>query len=412
MLKTELFEILRNGENSGVEFKRDDIRPEELARELVALTNLHGGRVILGTEDNGTVTGLARSPKDTEEWVMNVCRDKIRPPVIPFFETISDLESGKAVAVLGVSPGWTVHHRWHNNRSDYYIRVGSESRIASTEELERLFQQRGALRPEIRGVPGSGIKDLDRRRLQDYFGRVLEREIPGEGSDWETLLENMEFLVKDGNNRLATVAGLLLFGISPNRFLPQAGIDAAAYPVLDKDYEAKERTSIRGPMLSLEGKYGLVETGLVERAVEFVKRNIGVKAKLENDAQRTEKWDYPLEAVREALVNALVHRDYLLSATDIELSIYEDRLEVISPGRLPNGITPDAMRAGCRAARNQLLKDVMRDYRYLEHSGMGVRLKIVEGMHKHNNTEPDLIEKHERFTVRLWKAPHRTQPHV
>ena len=118
---------------------------------------------------------------------------------------------------------------------------------------------------------------------------------------------------------------------------------------------------------------------------------------------RVERSAYPEEVIREAVVNALVHRDYLLSATDIELSIYSDRLEIISPGRLPNGITPERMRVGCRAARNQLLKDVMRDYGYLEHMGMGIPRKIIKGMREHNGTEPDLIEDGERFILRLWK---------
>ena len=108
--------------------------------------------------------------------------------------------------------------------------------------------------------------------------------------------------------------------------------------------------------------------------------------------------------MRSTGANALVHRDYLLSDTDIELALYADRLEVISPGRLPNGITPARMRAGCRASRNQILKDVMRDYGYLEHLGMGVPRKIVKGMRKHNGTEPDLVEDGERFMVRLWKG--------
>jgi ATP-dependent DNA helicase RecG len=92
------------------------------------------------------------------------------------------------------------------------------------------------------------------------------------------------------------------------------------------------------------------------------------------------------EAVREAVVNALVHRDYLLSATNIELSLYADRMEIISPGRLPNGITPARMLVGCRAPRNQLLKDVMKDYRCLEHAGMGIPRKIVKCMQEHNDT--------------------------
>ena len=110
---------------------------------------------------------------------------------------------------------------------------------------------------------------------------------------------------------------------------------------------------------------------------------------------------YPREAVREAVVNALVHRDYLLSNTDIELTIFDDRMEIVSPGCLPNGITPARMLTGCRATRNQLIKDVMRDYRYLENSGMGVPRKIVKSMREHNGTEPVLIEDGERFTLRL-----------
>ena len=117
--------------------------------------------------------------------------------------------------------------------------------------------------------------------------------------------------------------------------------------------------------------------------------------------RRVERLVYPPDALREGIVNALIHRDYLLTSTDIELAVYSDRLEIVSPGRLPNGITPDRMRAGTRAARNQILKDIMRDYRYLEHMGMGIPRKIVKGMREHNGTEPDLVELDERFAVRL-----------
>jgi ATP-dependent DNA helicase RecG len=143
---------------------------------------------------------------------------------------------------------------------------------------------------------------------------------------------------------------------------------------------------------------------LVEQALAFIQRNTGVTGQLEEGgARREEKPAYPPEAIREAIVNALIHRDYLLSGTDIELVIYDDRLEITSPGRLPNGITPERMLTGCRAARNQLIKDVMRDYRYLEHSGMGVPRKIVKSMKAHNSTKPELIEDGERFTIRLFR---------
>jgi ATP-dependent DNA helicase RecG len=115
------------------------------------------------------------------------------------------------------------------------------------------------------------------------------------------------------------------------------------------------------------------------------------------------------------LVNALIHRDYLLSSTDIELSIYTDRLEVTSPGRPTNGITPERMRVGCRASRNQMLKDVMHDYGYLEAMGMGVPRKIIAGMRAHNGTEPDIVVSDESVTFCLHRqaqppAPQADEP--
>jgi ATP-dependent DNA helicase RecG len=254
-------------------------------------------------------------------------------------------------------------------------------------------------------VSGSSLADLDRRRLRDYFERVRQQEAPADEDEagWQTLLLNTELLVEEQGRIEATVAGLLLFGLKPNRFLPQAGITATAFPGIEKDYAARERTTLLGPMTPLLGAHGLVDPGLVEQALAFCRRNTEVTAYLEDGARRRERWDYPEEVLREAIVNALVHRYYLLSSTDIELSIYEDRLEIISPGRLPNGITPARMKVGCRAARNQLLKDTMRDYGYLEHMGMGVSRKIVKGMREHNGTEPDLIAEEEQFTIRLWK---------
>jgi ATP-dependent DNA helicase RecG len=402
MTRTELLELISNGENSGVEFKRDTIENRALAKELVAFANLQGGRVLLGVDDDGSVVGVTR--QSLEEWIMTACRDKIRPELIPYFELIRDVEPGKDVAIVQVDRGWSVHHVWHSNHRTYYIRVGTQSREASPEELERLFQQRGAFRLEVRGVSGSSMRNFDFRRLQDYFQRIRGQDTPSVDDEnaWCSLLINTEFLVDETDTTPATVAGLLLFCTNPNRFLPQAGIDAAAYPGKEKDYAAKERATIRGPMTALFGSEGIVETGIVEQSVEFVRRNTGVSASLADGARREERWLYPEEAVREAIVNALVHRDYLLSGTTVELSIYEDRLEVISPGRLPNGITPQRMITGCRSARNQLLKDVMRDYGYLEHMGMGVPRKIVKEMQRHNGTSPDLIEEEERFLVRLW----------
>ena len=456
MTTTQLRELIANGENSRVDFKRDEIENHKLAKELVAFANLQGGCVLLGVDDDGSVRGLAREdpPADSkyegrqrrtyehlEEWVMQACRDKIRPEIIPYFEILRDVEPGRDVAVVQVERGWSVHHVWHNQRRTYCVRVGSLSREASPEELARLFQQRGTFHPELRPVSGTSMAALDRRRLEDYFRQVRQQDAPpSEPSDewraetaawarqqddehwrslvdnkerewraareaeWVSLLVNTEFL-HDSDRQPTTVAGLLLFGREPARYLPQAKIDAVAYFGAEKDYDARERRTLRGPIVLLNGADGtMLEEGLVEQAMAFVRRNIETVI-LEDGARRQARWDYPEEAVREAIVNAVVHRDYLLSGTDIELSIYADRLEVVSPGRLTNGITPARMRSGCRSARNELLKDVMRDYGYLEHMGMGIPRKIMRSMREHNGTDPELIEEDEGFTLRLQKNP-------
>ena len=435
MTKTELRELIAQGENSSIEFKSDRIDSRELAKEVVALTNLQGGRLLLGVENDSGVSGLARRDaleaggtkgggrrtyRKLEEWVVQACRDKIRPELIPHFEVIPDVEPGRDVAVVRVERGWTVHHLWHNQHRTYYIRVGSINREASPEELARLFQQRRAYRLELQPVSGTSMNHLDQRRLVDYFARIRGQDVPADRVSgvlpgdraqewrdtaplaWQPLLVNTELLSEDAPHP-TTVAGLMLFGRNPNRFLPHAKVDAAAYFGIEKDYDAQERCTMRGPIAPLLAADGsLLEPGLVEQAMAFIRRNIDT-VRLEDGVRRRERWDYPPDALRETIVNAIVHRDYSLSGTDIEISIYADRLEVISPGRLPNGITPERMRVGCRSARNELLKDVMRDYGYLEHMGMGVPRKIVRGMKEHNDTEPDLVEEGERFTVRLWK---------
>ena len=224
--RTELLEIMSNGENSGVEFKRDDLRTQDLAKELVAFSNLAGGIVLLGVEDDGTITGLMRD--NLEEWVMNACHDKIRPEIVPFFEVVRGAEGDKDVAIVRVTGCYGVHALWHNNTNRYLMRVGTQSREASPEELARLFQQRGSVRAELRPVSGATFANLDRRRLRNYFGDIRQQDVPAADNEeeWQSLLNNTEVMTEGD----VTVSGMLLFGSTPNRFLPQAGMDAVAYP--------------------------------------------------------------------------------------------------------------------------------------------------------------------------------------
>ena len=409
MNKAELLELVANHENSRVEFKRDDCRPEDIAAEMSALLNLEGGVILLGVEDDGRISGLTRGRKTAEEWVMNIARKNVQPAIIPVWTCIG-MEGGKEVGIIELvadSPG-----KPHKARRDKswmtFIRVGSASRESTREEEGRLYQAARLVQYGIKAVPDTGLENLDMERVENYYQVVLKRSVPDreEVENWRRLLLNSDLLVAAGNNVCASVSGLLLFSENPNRRLPQAGVTAAGFPGPEKDYNTVDEERIRGPLTSIVSKRGAtLEKGVIDRTADFVGRNMGSVAWLEG-ARRRRKGAFPLDAVREAIVNATVHRDYAREGTDIEVSLYGNRLEIISPGRLPNGVTVEKMKEGVvRVTRNELLKEILRDYGYIEHHGMGVRSRIIESMQRHNGTEPDLVEEDDRFIVRLWKAP-------
>ena len=413
MNRTELLELIANNENSRVEFKRDDIHADSLAKEMSALLNLEGGVILLGVEKDQRITGLTRIRETAEEWVMNIARNNLQPPTIPVWSSIT-MENGSVVGVVGLpadSPG-KPHKARRGSAWVTFIRVGSESNEATREEEARLYQAAHLVRYDIKPVPDMGFESLDLNRIENYFREVLNRSVPSRADieDWRRLLLNSDLLVVAGGRFLASVASLLLFGENPNRRLPQAGVTAAAFPGVEKDYNMIDEERIRGPLVSIiSNRREAVEKGVIDRTVDFVKRNMGSVAWLES-ARRRRKGAFPIESVREAVVNAVVHRDYGREGTDVEVSLYNDRLEVISPGRLPNGVTVAKMREGVvRVARNELLKEILRDYRYVEHQGMGVRDRIIESMQRHNGTQPDLVEQDDRFIVRLWKAPKESE---
>ena len=409
MNHTELFDLIRNGENSTLEFKRDDIQNHVLAKELVAFLNLEGGTVLLGVEDDGRISGTTRNRLD--EWVSELCRVKINPPTVPVLLWVKDAEPNRDVLAVSIARGPDKPYaRVHSGRRTYYIRIGKTSREECREELERIYKKSGHLRYGLKPVPGASLDAFDLRRLRDYLIQVIGGPAPAtdDFDGWETLLRNIELMTVSGAQHVATIDGLLLFGRNPNRYVPQSGIRAICYTGPDPDYATRADEDLRGPMVPLKGaNESIVEAGLVEQAWDFVRRNTTPTARIEG-GRRIDRWEYPEIVIREAIVNALVHRDYSISGTDIMLAIYSDRLEIQSPGKLPNTVTIDGMKSGMRYARNQTLVNIMRDYGYVDARGMGVRNKIIPGMHAHNNTEPDFIEEENRFTVRLWKESEDT----
>ena len=362
--------------------------------------------MLLGVDDGGRIVGTQR-PR-LEEWVAELCRAKIDPPVIPSLSWVRDAEPGADVLAARVSVGPDKPYaRVHNSRRTYYVRVGSTSREAGSEELERMYQSAGRLNYGLKPVPGAGVDELDRRRLRDYLIRVLGGSAPNDGdaSEWETLLHNLEFATETPAGLVATVDGMLLFGTRPRRYLPQSGIRAICYPTQEPDYATRADRDLHGPIVPLVGVDGyLLDPSLVDKAWDFVRLNTTPTAHLDG-MRRVDRWPFPEQVVRECIANALAHRDYSIRGTDITLRVFPDRLEIESPGGLPNTITVERMCAGVRYARNQTLMNVMRDYGYVDARGMGIRNKVVPGMIAHNGTQPEFVAEEHRLTVRLRDDP-------
>lgn len=395
---------IQNGEHSGMEFKRDDIRPEQLAKEIVAFLNFKGGRILMGVDDDGTVLGIRRP--NLQEWVMNICTDRVHPRIIPYYQEV-ETEGGRIAVIdvdMGLSKPYVLRHK---GSETIYIRVGSTSRLATREEQMRLFQSGGILHVEILPAPGSRFKDLDPRRLADYFSRVRSIDpLPESEDDWTRLLVNMEFMTRrEGGDTVCTIAGLVLFGRRPRRFLHQAGLSWVVFPGTEKDYDTRDRATLDGPLVGLWDENGeRCEDGLLELLMGRMRQHASREALSEDYLTRTIRWDYAPEAVREAAINAFVHRDWT-RPSDVEAVLYADRLEIVSPGPLPNHVTVERMKQGLRIPRNPILIQTLKDYGYVEHMGMGVRNKIIAGMRKHNGTEPDFIADDLQLRVALYKGP-------
>lgn len=404
MNRVELIESVRSGEDSTVEFMDNDVEDHDLAKGLVAFLNLEGGTVLIGVEDDGSISGTTCGR--LEEWVSQLCRTNIEPPIRPLLSWTRNIKSRRDILAVRVTLGPDKPYACvHSGRKICYIRVSSASREMSREELERMYQASRRRRYGMLPVPGAGLEALDARRLNDYQNRVLEGTVPPETDilPWVRLLRNIKLMTMSAGQCVSTVDGLLLFGRTPNRFVPQAGVWAICYSGRTPDHATCADQHLRGsltPLLAQDGT--LAEPGLVDQAWDFVRRNTMPSARLDNPRQ-IDRWDYSEDVVREVVVKALVHRDYSIVGTDVMLVIYWDRLEVVSLGRLPSTVTPEGMKLGLRYAHNQTLVNVMRDYGYVDARGMGIRTKIIPGMLAHNGSEPDLIEEEHRFTVHLWK---------
>ncbi len=342
---------MQQGENSSIEFKESVGRPESLAREIVAFANSSGGIIIIGVTDNGIPRGI-EVDKSLEEWVMNIARTSVIPALTLQYEQIE--YEGKSLGVITVPKG---HDKPYQTGDKYLIRVGSTNRTATQAELMRLFQMSGVFHYDAVPVQGAKTNDLNHAALDAYFSSYQLEFSQEDEEACDSLLINTDILTVD---RIPTVAGMLMFGLNPGRFLPQSGIMFAHYVGVDAGDELIDRQQINGTL-----------PYCVDTAMAVIKNNLRNPSVIMG-AKRMETRCIPPEKVfREALVNACVHRNYAIAGSQIRVAMYANRIEFNSPGRLSNTITVDKLRSGVSYANNPVLVKFMDNLRYMDRLGRG-----------------------------------------
>ena len=341
----DLLAKIRLGEDALLELKVVRFRGKtvsgpgrnELGDEIAAMANAGGGVLLLGVDDKTRdVEGIPVERLDAvEALVRELLNDSIDPPLTAVIlrMELSD-KSGvmRAVLKVEVPKGLFVH----KSPGGYFHRIGSSKREMKTEQLLRLGQQRSQariIRFDEQAVPGTTTADLDLQRARPFFA-------PGEADD--LALRKLLIAREDGDVLRCTVGGLLVFGRRPQEHLASARIEAVHYRGLqaDSNYQLDARTC-DGPL-----------TDQIDAAFTFVAKNMRIAA-IKTPA-RVDLPQFDLRAVFEAIVNAVVHRDYSIHASKIRLFLFDDRLELMSPGALPNSVTLDTM-AARQATRNELI---------------------------------------------------------
>jgi ATP-dependent DNA helicase RecG len=386
MRPDEIMALIMQGENAYLEFKEEWIKPRELAEEIVAFANADGGMIIIGIDDAGNIKGV--SELSLEEKIMNICRNNCIPNIIPVFQNV--IIDGKKVALITISKG--LDKPYYTTDHKYYIRVGTTKRIASREELLRLFEANGAMHFDISPVEGSTIKDLSLDVIRDYFLKYNAFDLYEEDeATTERILINADIMIDKPNKPFCTVGGLLIFGKNPEKSLPQNGVSFAHFKGLEIIGELIDKKVITGRIQDI-----------ADQLMVVFKNNIKTPSII-NGLKREEKRDYPDLVLREAIVNSLVHRNYSISGSKIRIFMFDDRIEFHSPGRLPNTVTVDKMKIGVSYARNPFLVKYMENLRYIDQLGRGIPM-IIKTMKEAGAQEPLLQELGEEFILTVYKA--------
>jgi ATP-dependent DNA helicase RecG len=334
----ELLARVTRGEDSTTQFKVDVRNGDSLASELAAFANAEGGTIFIGVADNGTTPGLSREDVSrVNQLIANAVSQLVRSPLAVQTQNVQ-LPNKRLVILLTVPKG--IDKPYFDKNGVIWLKCGADKRrINSKEELRRFFQVADQFHADELPTK-AGPDKLDGERFGDFLRTVFKQEYPKAKADRLQLLQNMNLATDQG---VLNLAGVLLFAKDPERIKPSFLIKAVAFPgttVATSVYDDSEDFS--GPL-----------PVLFQEAMAFIKRNLRkVQAGRGVNAPGTP--EIPLLVFEELLVNALIHRDYLIEAP-IRLFVFSDRIEIISPGHLPNHLTVEKIRAGNSNIRNPIL---------------------------------------------------------
>lgn len=353
MFKKEVLDLINNGESSNVEFKDSRVNPISLAEEIVAFANFEGGLILIGVSDNGIIAGC--NYKATEEFIINICRNNITPSIIPSISKIKfdELE----ILLLEIPKGDTVYS---TIQGKYFIRVGSTKQVPTQQELLRLFQKRKMIQLDEMPVLAANIKNISTKLVDNYLERVGLTKLNDESEEaLKTEFINLSILSSVDTNH-PSLAGYLIFSSHPQKIFHSFYIAAGAY----------DGTDIIGSTIRESDLTGTLQE-MIEDAIAFLKLTIPKSTKIVNDILREEHYLYPIAALREAVVNAVAHRDYSIIGSSIRIFVFSNRVEIRSPGGLCNTLTLESLPYR-QFARNQNIVSFLSGMGYMERRGKGI----------------------------------------
>jgi ATP-dependent DNA helicase RecG len=333
----ELLEIAARGEDSRHQFKADVTNQTSLASEIVAFANSGGGRIFIGIDDDGTTHEHdAASVHRLNQLIGNASSESVRPAINPSTENVP---VGTGVVIVVTVPDG-ISKPYMDNTGAIWVKSGSDKRrVTAREELQRIFQAAQLVHGDDVSVPGTSVADVDLDYFRRFFRARYEQDMDAQGQSLAQILSNMRLL----NDGLLTVSAVLLFGRDPQALQPVFHIKAVCYP--GNDIHATT-------YLDSADIYGRIQTQF-EDSLAFILRNLRREQRGQG-VNTTGEVEIPRIVFEELLANALIHRDYFVSAP-VRVFVFDDRIEIISPGHLPNNLTVANIQSGNSNIRNPIL---------------------------------------------------------